>query len=112
MKRWEQSGNLNIKVNLDTVNFQKTIEQINREMKLVDASFKNASSSSKNFGNAQNHSRLKEAEQLSNLLWATKAKGSMLAQSYIRTQSDNGKETQNYASSTMRKWLNKLQRLR
>ncbi|MDT2245966.1 hypothetical protein P7H16_01595 [Paenibacillus larvae] len=31
---------MNIKVNLDTVNFQKTIEQINREMKLVDASFK------------------------------------------------------------------------
>ncbi|MDT2302749.1 hypothetical protein P7H21_00040 [Paenibacillus larvae] len=29
-------GNLNIKVNLDAVNFQKTIEQINREMKLVD----------------------------------------------------------------------------
>ncbi|MDT2305716.1 hypothetical protein P7H21_19695 [Paenibacillus larvae] len=33
-------GNLNIKANLDAVNFQKIIEQINREMKLVDASFK------------------------------------------------------------------------
>ncbi|MDT2238833.1 hypothetical protein P7H19_24690 [Paenibacillus larvae] len=48
VKRWEQSR-FELWVNLDAVNFQKTIEQINREMKLVDASFKNASSSSEKF---------------------------------------------------------------
>ncbi|MDT2306584.1 hypothetical protein P7H21_25175 [Paenibacillus larvae] len=42
-------GNLNIKVNLDAVNFQKTIEQINREMKLVDASFKKRKQLIENF---------------------------------------------------------------
>ncbi|MDT2261692.1 hypothetical protein P7H06_22360 [Paenibacillus larvae] len=42
-------------------------------MKLVDASFKNASSSSKNFGNAQNQLRLKAEHQFA---WSTtKAKG-------------------------------------
>ncbi|MDT2237368.1 hypothetical protein P7H17_20165 [Paenibacillus larvae] len=106
-------GNLNIKVNLDAVNFQKTIEQINREMKLVDASFKNASSSSKNFGNAQNQLRLK-AEQLSNLLGLQKQKVSMLAQSYERArkaQGDNAKETQNYLTQlhNAEARLNKLQ---
>ncbi|MEV2340984.1 phage tail tape measure protein [Paenibacillus larvae] len=106
-------GNLNIKVNLDKVNFQKSIEQINREMKLVDAAFKNASSSSKNFGNAQNQLKLK-AEQLSNLLGLQKQKVSMLTQSYERArkaQGDNAKETQNYLTQlhNAEARLNKLQ---
>ncbi|MDT2194849.1 hypothetical protein [Paenibacillus larvae] len=76
-------------------------------MKLVDASFKNASSSSKNFGNAQNPQDLK-AEQLSNLLGLQKQKASCwrsLTKELEKAQGDNAKETQKLISpsSTMRR---------
>jgi TP901 family phage tail tape measure protein len=88
-----------IKVGLDTVDFNGSVTEINRRLKVLDAEFKNTSEQAKSFGTATDELRIKQ-ENLTQKVELQSAKVAKLKEAYDKAKTAKGedsKQTQNLA---------------
>lgn len=88
-----------IKVGLDTVEFNGSVAEINRRMKVLDAQFQNSAAQAKAFGTATDELKAKQ-DTLSQKIELQSAKVSKLKDSYEKSKNAKGedsKQTQNLA---------------